>query len=38
MLNPYIAISLLLVAPGRLVRKHISYQNIEGIAKKGKCN
>ena len=29
---------LLLVAPGRLVRKHIAYQNIEGIAKKGKCN
>src|ERR1700694_3182645 len=28
----------LLVAPGRLVRKHIAYQNLEGIAKKGKCN
>jgi len=28
---------LLLVATGRLVRKHIAYQNIEDIAKKGKC-
>jgi len=30
--------TILLVATGRLVRKHIAYQNIEDIAKRGKCN